>query len=149
MIGNALLLSIRPQYAEKIFDGTKRVELRRVRPRLQNGDLVVVYVSSPVKAVCGAFRVDYVVAGPPGDLWKKVRSRAAITREEFDAYFVGASKAVAIFFSEVFTLSQVITLDALRETLPDFQAPQGYQYVKEGDHLRHLLPTVAGLPELM
>jgi len=146
---NVLLLSIRPEYAEKIFDGTKRVELRRVRPRLQNGDLVILYVSSPVKAVCGAFKVDYVVAGPPGDLWEKVRSRAGITREEFDAYFVGASKAVAIFFSEVFTLSQVITLDALRETLPDFQAPQGYQYVEEGDHLNHLLPTVAGLPELI
>lgn len=149
MPGNVLLLSIRPEYAEKIFDGTKSVELRRVRPRLQNGDLVIVYVSSPVKAVCGAFIVDYVVAGPPGDLWEKVRSRGGITREEFDAYFMGASKAVAIFFSEVFTLSQVITLDALKETLPDFQAPQGYQYVEEEDRLKHLLPTVAGLPELI
>ena len=70
MIGNALLLSIHPEYAEKIFDGTKRVELRRVRPRLQNGDLVIVYVSSPVKAVCGAFRVDNVVAGTAPDKLK-------------------------------------------------------------------------------
>jgi predicted transcriptional regulator len=47
-MSNILLLSIRPEYANKIFDRTKTVELRRVRPRLLNeGDRVVVYVSSP------------------------------------------------------------------------------------------------------
>src|SRR5438552_3893096 len=40
---SALLLSIRPKHAEKIFDGIKTVELRRIRPRLQRGDLVLVF----------------------------------------------------------------------------------------------------------
>ena len=33
-----LLLSIRPEFVEKIFAGEKRVELRRRRPRLQSGE---------------------------------------------------------------------------------------------------------------
>ena len=33
MPGNAIFMSIRPQYANKIFDGIKTVELRRVRPK--------------------------------------------------------------------------------------------------------------------
>ncbi len=41
MPSNILLLSIRPKYAKKIFEGNKKVELRRVRTRLDKGDLVV------------------------------------------------------------------------------------------------------------
>ncbi len=48
MSSNAIVLSIRPQYAEKIFEGTKRVELRRIRPKqIKNGNLALIYVSSP------------------------------------------------------------------------------------------------------
>ena len=41
---NVLLISIKPEYANKIFDEqTKQVELRRVRTRVKAGDIVVVY----------------------------------------------------------------------------------------------------------
>ncbi|MDH6077430.1 hypothetical protein NWP16_06055 [Chrysosporum ovalisporum FSS-45] len=36
MPGNILLLSVKPKYATKIFDGQKTVELRRVRTRLNS-----------------------------------------------------------------------------------------------------------------
>ena len=46
MANNAILMSIRPQYANMIFDGTKTAELRRVKPKtLESGDLILVYVS--------------------------------------------------------------------------------------------------------
>ncbi|KHD05821.1 hypothetical protein PN36_04880 [Candidatus Thiomargarita nelsonii] len=48
MSANVVLLSIRPKYAEKIFEHTKTVELRRVRPKhLKNGDLV--FISNPLR----------------------------------------------------------------------------------------------------
>ena len=61
MMKNAVLMSIRPQYATKIFDGIKTVELRRVKPKfLAEGDLIFVYVSSPVKSLVGAFTVSSI-----------------------------------------------------------------------------------------
>ena len=45
-----LLLSIHQNHAENIFLGNKRVELRKTKPKIINGDRVFLYVSSPVKA---------------------------------------------------------------------------------------------------
>ncbi|MEM9926802.1 MAG: ASCH domain-containing protein, partial [Cyanobacteria bacterium P01_D01_bin.50] len=42
MPANILLLSIKPEYASKIFSGQKTVELRRVRTRLTIDDIVLV-----------------------------------------------------------------------------------------------------------
>ena len=40
-----------------IFAGSKTVELRRVCPKISSGDLALVYVSSPVKELRGAFEI--------------------------------------------------------------------------------------------
>ncbi len=57
-----ILLSVHPKYADKIFERTKTVELLRVRPKLlEEGDLVLLYVSSPVQALVGAFKVDKII----------------------------------------------------------------------------------------
>jgi predicted transcriptional regulator len=128
MPGNAIFLSIRPKYAEKILEGMKTVELRRVRPKhVAKGALALLYVSSPVKSLVGAFRVDRVVEKPLRDLWKMVQSQAGISREEFDAYFEGVSTGVGIFFSELWLLPNPMGLQDLKEML-DFQPPQGFRY---------------------
>ncbi len=125
-----LLLSIRPKYAEKIFEHTKTVELRRVRPKhLKKGDLVLIYVSSPVKALVGAFKVDSVLEKPLKDLWQIVQKEASITRQEFDAYYHGVSVGVGIFFKNqnVMQLNEPIKLEILKEQ--HFHPPQGFRYV--------------------
>lgn len=129
MSSNVLLLSIRPKYAEKIFEHTKTVELRRVRPKhLKKGDLVLIYVSSPVKALAGGFKVDCVVEKPLKDLWQMVQKKAGVTRQEFDTYYDGVSVGVGIFFKNknVVKLSEPIKLDILKEQR--FYPPQGFRY---------------------
>ena len=95
---HTLLMSIHPEHAERIFSGQKTVELRRRRPRVLAGNAVVLYVSSPVRAVMGSFIVEKVVEGKPDDLWPQVRRRCGLSREAFDAYFRGATTAFGIFF---------------------------------------------------
>jgi len=133
MTGNAIVLSIRPKYAEKIFKGIKTVELRRVRPKyITKGTLALVYVSSPVRALVGAFKIDQVIVEPLGDLWKTVRGKACISPAEFDVYFHGASSGVGIFFSELWLLPKPIKLQALKEIM-GFQPPQSFRYAKAGE----------------
>jgi predicted transcriptional regulator len=63
MTDTTLLLSLRPEFAELVFAGVKKVEFRRVRPRVQANEWVLVYVSTPVQALVGAIQVANVIDG--------------------------------------------------------------------------------------
>lgn len=134
MLDKAILLSIRPQYADKIFEGDKTVELRRVCPRyIKRGSLVLIYVSSPVKSMAGAFEVDRVVEEPLRELWKMVRDRAGVTHQEFKAYYNGVRKGTGIFFSKVSLLPEPIKLEDLKGQMENFHPPQGFRYATSGE----------------
>lgn len=127
--GWALLLSIRPEFAIKIFQGTKRVELRRVKPRVSQGHGVLVYVSSPAKELKGAFEVKDVLEAAPSQLWRTVGSESGITREEFESYFEGAETGYAIRIQRAWEFDQPQSLTSLRRRLPKFAPPQSYHYL--------------------
>ncbi len=134
MPSNILLLSIRPEYANKIFEGKKKVELRRVRTRLNSGDLVIVYVSSPEKALVGSFEVERVITVENlpkelNNLWKQVKEQAGIKRKQFDEYYEGASVGVGIFLKNIQIFPQRLELESLRKQLPNIRPPQSYRYL--------------------
>jgi predicted transcriptional regulator len=124
-----LLLSLRPRYAELVFAGTKTVELRRVRPRVQRNDWIFVYVSTPVKALTGAIQVADVIENRPSTLWGKVRNGAGVTRRQFDEYYEGALKAYAIVVNAALLFREPVELGRIREVWPGFQPPQSYRYL--------------------
>lgn len=129
MNSSALLLSIRPKYANLIFSGRKKIELRRVRPRLQKGGLVLIYVSSPVKALMGGFQVRKVIEGTPKYLWSTVGAESGVTKKEFEDYYSGLSLGFAIFSSKIWQLKQPINLTDLKKRWSHFSPPQGYRYI--------------------
>lgn len=126
MNGSALLLSIKPRYADAIFARSKRVELRRVKPRVGPGDLVLVYVTSPRCALEGAFEVERVMTEKPAVLWKHVAHNSGVTREEFDHYFEGRDAAYAIVVKKVWRHTPV-TLAKMRKAR--IRPPQSYHYL--------------------
>lgn len=131
---NTLLLSIKPQYAKKIFDGTKTVELRRIKPKhLNDGDLILVYESAPVKALMGAFEVEKVVEDSINKLWKKVANKSAISQIEYDNYFKGASVGVGIFIGNVWKLLEPLTLENLKQEPYLFTPPQSFRYATDSE----------------
>ena len=75
MTPDSILMSVRPQYAEKILRGEKTVELRRVRPRVAPGDVIVMYVSSPEREVRALLQVEEVLEAHPAALWGAVGVR--------------------------------------------------------------------------
>ena len=124
-----MLISVRPKYAEKILSGYKKVELRRVRPkRITIGAIILLYVSSPVKSLTGAFRVSRIVREPINKLWKSVQAIACMTREEFYAYYEGAPYGIGIYFNEYMLFQDPIGLGELRIKIEKFNPPQGYRY---------------------
>lgn len=131
MVGSAVIFSIRPQHAAKIFSGLKKVELRRIRPKyLRTGTLALIYVTSPVKSVAGAFKVTQVIEKPLDDLWKKVQKKAGLTYREFNQYYQGVSIGTGIFFQKVWSFPEPLSLADLRSEFSSFLPPQAFRYAK-------------------
>ena len=124
-----LLLSLKPYYADLVFQGLKRAELRRRIPCVENRD-VFIYVSSPVRSLRGGFRVKHTWSGSPEEVWREVEGIARVERREFDAYYAGRTIAYALRISEVWEYDEPVRLEALKGRLPDFVVPQSWRYVK-------------------
>ena len=124
-----LLLSIRPEHARKIFAGTKKVELRKVRPRVSTGDRVLVYVSSPRRALAGAFSVKSIVSDSPKRLWNTVKDFAGVSKACFDDYYGDALIGHGIVIDKVQLLGRELPLEFLRQRIPGFHPPQCYRYL--------------------
>lgn len=129
MTPDAIFLSVRPYYAEKILRHEKSIELRRVRPKVCRGDVVVMYVSSPQREVRAFLLVEEIFEAPPADLWAAVGPKTGVTKQEYDAYFNGASQGVGISIRIAYALEKPLSLDDLRGIAPDFRPPQSFRYV--------------------
>ena len=137
MIINAtkpLLLSLKPCYADLVFEGIKKAELRRrITPHITNRD-VFIYVSSPIMALRGGFRVGKVWRGTPEDVWRMVSKLAGVNKLDFDTYFEGQTVAYALEITKVWTYPQPINLETLRDEFSSFTVPQSWRYVREDEY---------------
>lgn len=140
----AVLLSIRPKFAELILTGAKSVELRRVRPKIDTGDLILLYASSPVRELIGVCVVACVDVAPASELWERHSRKSGLTRAEFDSYFEGAARSVAILVEGARRVIKPRTLGELRERLPGFVPPQSFSYISPDDLQRLEIVTDDG-----
>ncbi len=126
-----LLLSMRPRYADLVFAGEKRVELRRrITPTVIDRE-VFVYASSPARVIRGGFWVDEVRIGSPESVWSDVGGATGLTKTEFDAYFEGCGAAHALRVVGVWAFDPPLRIDDVRRALPGFRAPRSWRYVRE------------------
>lgn len=128
-----LLLSIKPEYVNKILDGQKTVELRKTRPKIKEGDFILVYASSPQKSLVGWAEVQNIVCDSPKKLWKEVQYSAGITKQEFDSYYQKSRLGIGI--SIKFNSTQKLSLEKVRERWHQFKPPQSFYYLKEDEVL--------------
>lgn len=125
-----ILISLKPCYADLVFEGLKTAELRRQIPRyIQNRD-VYIYVSSPVMELRGGFRVGHIWSGSPDDIWSTVSKLAGVSREVFDDYYKGKNVAFALEILKVWEFTNPVSLETLRNRFPDFVVPQSFRYLK-------------------
>jgi predicted transcriptional regulator len=82
-----VLLSIKPEYAFKIFEGEKKFEFRKIIFKNPDIKIVVVYASSPVQQVIGEFEIDDIFSLEPNLLWERTKEYSGISEEFFFEYF--------------------------------------------------------------
>lgn len=121
-----VLLSIKPEFADKILNGTKKYEFRKTLFKRKDIEQIIIYASSPVQAVIGEFTIAKILTGNVEDIWAETRFGAGITKEYYQEYFSNKNTANAI---EVGRYKRY----AIPKKLSDFNltyAPQSFAYVE-------------------
>lgn len=91
-----VLLSIKPEFAKKIFEGTKKYEFRRNIFKNPEIKTVVVYASSPVQKVIGEFEIEKIISCDLETLWNQTEKHSGISKDYFLDYFSDKEKGFAI-----------------------------------------------------
>lgn len=91
-----VILSIKPEFADKIFNGTKLFEYRRIVFKNPNVRTVLVYASSPVQKIIGEFEIEQILKQDLASLWSLTKDHSGISEEYFYQYFKDKEVGFAI-----------------------------------------------------
>lgn len=120
-----VLLSVKPEYAEKIFAGEKRFEFRKARFK-REVDTVIVYATMPIGKIIGEFTIKDILSDTPSSLWKKTKEYAGISLSFFMKYFSGKEIGYAI---EIYKPTRYDVAKNPFDDDPKFMAPQSFRYI--------------------
>ena len=119
-----VVLSIKPEFANKIFDGTKRFEFRKAIFKNDKIKTVIVYSSSPVQQVIGEFEIKRIINHDIDTLWGLTQEESGITEAYFYKYFADRLQGFAI---EIKKVKKYKTPKCLRADFNLFP-PQSFAY---------------------
>lgn len=120
-----VLLSIKPEFAEKILNGTKRYEFRK-QNFSKNVETVVIYATKPVGKIVGEFKLKAVLEGTPEQIWRQTEKFSGIHKSFFDVYYRNRKKAYALQTEDVVRYAEPLEP---KDFMADFVAPQSYRYI--------------------
>jgi predicted transcriptional regulator len=121
-----VLLSIKPEFVEKIFNGTKRYEFRRTIFKEGNIKKIIIYASSPVQKVIGEFEIDNILNTDIETLWKRTNKYSGISAEYFFKYFSEKEIGYAIKIKNAKRYRRPLSISKDFNSVP----PQSFLYLK-------------------
>ena len=133
----SILLSIKPEYAERIFSGSKKYEFRK---RLANKSVgkILMYSTAPIMKVVGEVQIVETISASPTALWESTKKFAGISRDKYREYYKGCKVAYA------YRLGQVTRYEPPKE-LSEFNVkfpPQSFIYLLEEQSENEVLNVI-------
>ena len=127
--GEAVLISIHPQYVERIVAGEKNVEFRRIWPS-RNINTLVVYSTAPAQRLAAVVEVVGVVRASKTALWRmSINEGGCISREGLMDYLEGKDVAVALRLGRRQSFGDGVIPRAVFGA--SFRPPQSFRYLTE------------------
>lgn len=124
-----ILLSIHPEYVNKILSGEKTFEFRKKVPsRYVEDRRIAIYSTSPVCRIVAYVDAGDVISGKPTSVWRRTSKEAGLSRLMFDSYFSGQENAYAFPIVYVHKLRKPMTL---RQIGCMSGAPQSFIYLTQ------------------
>lgn len=120
-----VLLSIKPEYANKIFSGDKKFEFRRRVFKNLEVHTVVVYSTMPVGRIIGEFSIKHIHQDSSESIWDKTKRFSGIDEIFFNEYYDGRNLAFAIEVDNLMLYKESINP---KEKYENFTPPQSFIY---------------------
>jgi predicted transcriptional regulator len=142
-----ILLSMQPNYAERVFARTKHIEIRKKFSSRWKGCKAVVYGSRPLGALMGEVTLSEVISGHPEQIWNRYGEMAGCSHEEFMQY-VGDSKEIyAVELADATPYLYPVDIDQISHLMNhNLRPPQSFLNVEGGtDNSWAVAISVAGL----
>ena len=140
--GSAILLSVKPKFADLIVKGSKLVELRRTVPA-QNVGTIAIYSSSPVQMIVALVDVRETIEASPSKLWEISKSNGGgLVKAELMTYFEAKKTGFALMLENVRVYRKPVNPTKIFKL---FSAPQSFRYLlpKELKRLERVLKLEA------
>ena len=118
-----MLLSFKPEWYNRIKDGSKIFEYRRTFP--DEEILAYMYVSSPMKKIVGKIHLGRKI---DINTWKEQYKDDEEVCDRIDDFLTRHTYAMPVLS---FQMTKEINLDTLREFDPQFVCPQMYYYLEK------------------
>jgi predicted transcriptional regulator len=133
LTGRAVLLSIKPKYADLILAGTKTVELRRSWPSNDIG-VIVIYSSAPVQRLTGIALISEIKECDFDTLWAVSQAHGGgVTYDELSGYIDKKKLSYGVMLGKVMPAEVPVDPKTL---FPNFTPPQGFLYLTPPDFQR-------------
>ncbi|MGC9995890.1 MAG: ASCH domain-containing protein [Terriglobia bacterium] len=126
-LGSDLLMSVKPEYAERLLSGTKLVEIRKRFSKKWLGRRAVLYASKPQGALVGEATIHSITHGRPDDIWARFENNIGASLDEFKGYTASDGEVCAIQLSDIHPYRAPVPLDQIEYILQqDLRPPQSY-----------------------
>lgn len=127
-----ILLSIKPEYAGRIYARQKRYEYRKALPKrleILGENRILLYETAPVKLVTGWFRIASISSGTPKAIWDGTNEFAGISGYKYFLYYKDSQAAFAFKVDEenIHRFDTPIPIESLGLKRP----PQSYAYIPD------------------
>jgi predicted transcriptional regulator len=120
-----VLLSIKPEFVEKIFDRVKKFEYRKSIFKNKEIDTIVIYATKPVGKIVGEIYIEQIIEKSPKELWELTKEFSGIDEHFYESYFADREKAYAIAIKDVFKYKNPI---CPYSEYDNFVPPQSFRY---------------------
>lgn len=120
-----ILLSINPQFVDKIISGEKKYEYR-TRVAKRGVKKIIIYCTFPRMKVLAEVEIVEIIKKTPEELWNQTKDFSGISKFFFDEYFKNHE------FAYAYKLGKVIEYKK-GKSLSDFgckSAPQSFVYIE-------------------
>lgn len=131
-----LFISVKPEYAFKIINHQKTIELRKSLPNVGVGDFVIIYATMPVKTVIGYAKIRRIIKTNPQLMWSENSEKLGIDKDAFEKYYANSNVSVGIEINSVTKLNVAFSLQDIKKSIPSFSPPQTYKYLSNQQALR-------------
>ncbi|MDR3290685.1 MAG: hypothetical protein LBT10_00905 [Methanobrevibacter sp.] len=113
-----VLMSIKPNFVEKIVSKEKTYEFRRNIFK-KEVEKVVIYSTSPEKKIIGYFISNEIIEDRPENLWDDLSDQSGLNEENFFNYFKEKETGFALKIDDLKVFQNPVNTD----DLDDFIAP--------------------------